>query len=144
MTTASPKEKECIEFAIKLKILQDRKADEEKKWRFLLKWMRFFGKKEISISDILLPSDVQYQVGTIKTLSELWSLYGFNSDRLVQAECLNFWVLQLHKDEFDVYTLMNEEIDIRREQLKRWRKRFTPVVEIVARKIDEELGSYTA
>jgi hypothetical protein len=141
---ASPKEKECIEFAIKLKVLQEIKKKEEKKWGFFLKGLRFLGKKEMCISDIHLPSDVEYQVGTEKTLLELWSLYGFSSESSVEAECLNFWVLQLHIENYDVYSLMNEENDIRREQLKRWRKRFTPVVEIVARRIDEELGSYTA
>lgn len=150
---ASPKEKECIEFAIKLKIRveQERKANEEKNLPFFLKLIRRFRKVENTVTEVEAPVITHYRVGTKKTLSELWELYGFYGDHLAQAECLTCWILTLYGVEYDVEYCMQKDLEAIRDHQRRLKQEgrklrvnYGTTVGRFLWEIDNELGSYTA
>lgn len=161
-----PSEKEilCIEHIIKLRkseeITQILNSSQNKKEGFLKRLFR--GKSRVELLNINLESTPDtkeggkfiYVVDDIKTLSNLWSRYGFFTSETNQVKCIGFWVKILYNKTYDIEELMRIESEwIKKDQARlkqeaeisgsmMTRKNYGSIMERVLWKIDSELGPY--
>jgi hypothetical protein len=141
--TPSEKEILCIEHIIQLKkseeVTQLLNSTQNKKESFL---KRFFNKT------------TRYDIDEKKTLTILWSHYGFFISDKNQAKCTSYWIQILYNKTYDLeeairiesdwikmdQTKLKEEAEISGSVMKR--KNYGSIIDRVLWKIDSELGPY--
>jgi hypothetical protein len=162
-----PSEKEilCIEYLLqmqnRIQLAQINNSTQNKKEGFLKRLFRSKSRVELLNMDLESTPDrteggkFNYIVDDKKTLSNLWSRYGFFTSETNQVKCIGFWVQILYNKTYDIETAFRKEahlIKIDQDKLREEaekngtmmkRKNYGSIAERVLRKIDSELGQYT-